>query len=25
MIPSMSRVADCYDNALPEGFWATLK
>jgi transposase InsO family protein len=25
MIPSMSRVGDCYDNAPKESFWATLK
>lgn len=25
MIPSMSRVGDCYDNAPTESFWATLK
>lgn len=25
MVPSMSRVGDCYDNAPKESFWATLK
>ena len=25
MMPSMSRVGDCYDNAPKESFWATLK